>query len=62
MATAAATFHQTWRIGRRVQEAATPHRKGTIRNVRGTGGNAIVIVGLDGFTQVSFHPAQLTLL
>ena len=60
MATAAQTFHQTWRIQRRVQEKAVPHRKGKIRAVRGTGANAQIVVNLDGRPPASFRPAQLT--
>ena len=60
MATAAQTFQQTWRIGRRVQEVATPHRKGSVRVVQGTGPNAVIVVNLDGHPPASFHPAQLT--
>jgi hypothetical protein len=55
-----ATFQQTWRIGRRVQEKASPHRKGTIRARRGTGTNAVIVVNLDGRPPASFRPAQLT--
>ncbi|HEV2370928.1 MAG TPA: hypothetical protein VGS19_02065 [Streptosporangiaceae bacterium] len=57
-----ASFQQTWRIGRAVQEVASPHRKGTIRFVRGTGQNAIVLVNLLGHPPQGFRPAQLTLL
>ena len=60
MATAAQVFQQTWRIGRRVQENAAPHRKGTIRARRGTGANAVITVNLDGRPPASFRPAQLT--
>ena len=62
MATAAATFQATWRIGRRVQEVAAPHRRGSIRAVLGAGVNAIIIVGLDGSHPANFRPAQLILL
>ena len=62
MASAAATFQATWKIGRRVQEAAAPHRKGSIRLVRGAGVNAVITVGLDGSHLANFRPAQLTLL
>ena len=62
MATAAATFQQTWRIGRRVQENAAPRRKGSIRVVQGTGSNAVIVVNLDGRAPTSFQPGQLTLL
>lgn len=61
-ATAAATFQQTWRIGRRVQEVGAPHRKGAIRALIGTGTNAIVAVNLDGRPPALFRPAQLTLI
>lgn len=60
MATAATTFAQTWRIGRRVQEKAAPHRKGTIRARNGTGANARILVGLDGRPPHTFTPGQLT--
>jgi hypothetical protein len=43
-----------------VQEVSPPHRKGTIRAVRGTGQNAVITVGLDGRPPASFRPAQLT--
>ena len=62
MAAAAQTFQQQWRPGRRVEEAAAPHRRGTIRAVQGTGANARVTVGLDGRPPTTFRPAQLTLL
>ena len=62
MASAAQTFRQRWKIGRRVQENAAPHRKGSIRFVRGTGSNAVVIVNLDGRPPASFRPSELTLL
>lgn len=60
MATAAQTFQQTWRVGRRVQETAAPHRKGTIRARAGTGVNARITVALDGRPPATFTPAQLT--
>lgn len=53
------TFFQTWHIGRRVQEASPPQRKGTIRTVNGTGGNAVITVNLDGHPPASFRPSQL---
>jgi len=55
-----ATFRQTWRTGRRVQENAPPHRKGTVKAVAGTGGNAVITVALDGRPPANFRPAQLT--
>lgn len=60
MATAAQTFQQEWHPGVRVQEVASPHRKGTIRAVQGTGPNAIVVVNLDGRPPATFRPSQLT--
>ena len=60
MATAAQTFQQMWRIGRRVQEAAAPHRKGSIRARAGTGPNARITVNLDGRPPVTLRPGQLT--
>jgi hypothetical protein len=60
VAGSAQTFQQTWRPGRRVQENAPPHRQGSIRAVRGTGGNATITVNLDGRPPASFRPAQLT--
>lgn len=60
MATSAATFQQTWRIGRRVQEKAAPHRKGSIKARQGTGANAQITVALDGRPPAKFRPAQLT--
>jgi len=60
--TSATTFTQQWKTGRRVQEKAAPHRKGTIRTVRGTGVNAVITVGLDGWHLASFRPAQLALI
>ncbi len=56
----AQTFAQTWRIGRRVQEKAAPHRTGTIRARQGTGPNAIIVVNLSGHPPQNFRPAQLT--
>jgi hypothetical protein len=55
-------FQRAWRPGRTVQEAASPHRKGTIRAVRGTGGNAVVTVNLNGHPPQNFRPGQLVLL
>jgi hypothetical protein len=60
MATAAATFTQTWRVGRRVQEKAPPHRRGSVRARRGSGQNAVLVVNLDGRAPQNFRPAQLT--
>ena len=62
MATAAQTFQQAWRAGRRVKERSAPHRAGTIRARRGTGTNAVIIVNLTGLPPASFRPSQLTLL
>ena len=62
MAASAQTFRLRWRIGRRVQEDAAPHRRGSIRSVRGTGSNATIFVNLDGRPPASFRPSQLTLL
>ena len=56
----ATSFQATWRKGRPVQEVASPHRTGTIRTVRGTGTNAVVIVNLKGHPPQGFRPAQLT--
>lgn len=53
------SFMETWNVGRRVQEIAVPHRKGTVRNVFGTGPNARVLVALDGLPAATFYPAQL---
>lgn len=47
------------RIGNRVQEIASPHRKGTVSVVRGSGVNAVIVVRLDGRPPTSFRPAQL---
>ena len=55
-----ATFQQIWKVGRRVQEKAAPHRKGSIKARRGTGANAVIVVNVDGRPPASFHPAQLT--
>ena len=55
-----ATFQQTWRIGRSVQEIAAPHRKGEIRVVQGTGPLARIVVNLAGAAPTSFRPAQLS--
>ena len=60
MATSAASFNATWRIGRAVLEKASPHRKGVIKARRGTGVNANIIVTFAGHPPVSFRPAQLT--
>lgn len=62
MVTAARTFQQRWKAGRRVRENAAPHRRGSIRIVRGVGSNAVVLVNLDGRPPASFRPSQLTLL
>jgi hypothetical protein len=62
MATALTTFQQQWRPGRRVREIAPPHRGGAIRAVIGTGGNAVIVVALDGRPPQSFKPGQLALL
>ena len=62
MAAAAQTFQQQWRPGRRVQEAAAPHRQGSIKARQGTGENARITVALDGRPPVTFKPAQLILL
>ena len=62
MATAASSFSALWKPGKRVQEISPPHRRGAIRSVRGSGSNAIVVVGLDGRAPQNFRPAQLKLL
>lgn len=59
MATAASSFSALWKPGKRVQEVAPPHRKGTIRAVKGSGNNATIVVGLDGRAPQNFHPPQL---
>ena len=46
----------------RVQEVASPHRKGTVKAVAGVGVNAVITVGLDGRPPVNFRPADLKLL
>lgn len=48
-----------FRVPQRVQEAAAPHRKGTVKAVQGSGENARITVALDGWHPVTFHPAQL---
>ena len=53
-------FNLIWRPGRQVQEVAAPHRKGVIRLVIGTGGNALIFVNLYSHPAQSFSPAQLT--
>ena len=60
MATAAESFQQTWRIGRNVEEKASPHRRGAIRSRSGSGNNAQIVVNLSGRPPVTFHPPQLT--
>jgi hypothetical protein len=62
MATAASTFQQQWKPGRRVAEIAPPHRRGTVRAVTGTGAYAVIAVNLDGRPPQNFRPAQLALL
>ena len=62
MATATSSFSALWKPGKRVQEVASPHRRGTIRHVAGSGSNAIVVVGLDGRAPQNFHPPQLKLI
>ena len=56
------SFQQAWHVGRAVQEAAPPRRKGTIKQVKGVGQNAVVVVNLKGHPPQSFKPAQLILL
>lgn len=51
-----------FRPGVRVRELAAPGRAGTVRQVRGIGRNARIIVGLDHWYLVSFTPGQLVLL
>ena len=51
-----------FRIQQRVQEVASPHRKGTVRAVAGSGVNAVVTVNLDGRPPANFRPAQLKIL
>ena len=46
----------------RVQEIASPHRKGTVRAVAGVGNNAQVTVNLDGRPPTNFRPAQIKLI
>ena len=60
MATAAQSFQQEWRIGRNVEEVASPHRRGVIRSRTGTGANATITVNLSGHPPVNYRPAQLT--
>lgn len=49
-----------FKVTQRVQEVASPHRKGTVRAVKGTGVNAVITVNLDGRAPQDFRPAQLT--
>ena len=51
-----------FKIQQRVQEIASPHRKGTTRAVAGSGVNAVITVNLDGRPPTNFRPAQLKLL
>lgn len=53
------TFTQTWPIGGRVREVASPNRLGTITNVHGTGNFAKIFVHLDGRPITVFAPSQL---
>lgn len=56
------TFQEMWRPLRKVQEASTPHRKGTIRTVSGTGSGAVVTVNFDGRPATNYFAYQLVLL
>jgi hypothetical protein len=51
-----------FRVNERVQEIASPHRKGTVRLILRSGVNATIWVQLDSWYRVSFRPAQLKLL
>ena len=62
MTTSSQTFQQQYRVGRRVQEAAAPNRRGSIKARQGTGPNARITVALDGRPPQTFRPAQLILL
>lgn len=57
-----ATFQQTWKIGRYVQQISKPRRRGRIQAVRGSGPGATIIVALIGWHMTAFSPSQLTLL
>jgi hypothetical protein len=48
-----------FKVHDRVQEIAPPHRRGSVRVVRGSGVNATIVVNLDGHPPTSFRPAQL---
>ena len=48
--------------GRRVQTVASPHRKGIVAAVTGSGVNAVVTVNFPGWHPAQLRPAQLTLL
>lgn len=50
-----------YRPGQRVQEAAAPHRKGTVTAVKGRGAFALIWVRLDGLGTAAFRPGGLTL-
>jgi hypothetical protein len=51
-----------FKVGSRVQEVAAPHRKGTVRAIRGRGASAVIAVGLDGYTIAYFRPSALTII
>ena len=55
-------FELAWHPGRRVQENASPFRKGTIIRRLRTGNTAVIIVSLDGGHAQGFPPGGLTLL
>lgn len=62
MATAAAAFGTLWRAGKRVQQTAAPHRKGTIARVAGAGPGARVTVNFDGWHPLTLSASQLRLI
>ena len=57
-----ARFSTLWKPGKRVQQTAAPHRKGTVSRVAGTGQNARITVNFDGGHAVTLYPGQLSSL
>lgn len=51
----------TYRVGQRVREVASPHRRGSVVKQVRTGTYARVFVHIDGRGIVAFYPAQIAL-
>jgi hypothetical protein len=50
-----------FKVGNPVQEIAPPHRKGTVRAVKGSGLQADVTVNLTGWHPVTLKASQIKL-